>query len=44
MLNKVILIGRLGRNPETRYMPNGEAVCNFSVATDESWKDAKGNR
>ena len=44
MLNKVILIGRLGRNPETRYMPNGEAVCNFSVATDESWKDAQGNR
>ena len=44
MLNKVILIGRLGRNPETRYMPNGEAVCNFSVATDESWKDAQGKR
>ena len=38
MLNKVILIGRLGRDPEVRYMPNGEAVCNFSVATSESWK------
>ena len=44
MLNKVTLIGRLGRDPETRYMPNGEAVCNFSVATDESWKDAQGKR
>ena len=43
-LNKVILIGRLGRDPETRYMPNGEAVCNFSVATDESWKDKSGQR
>ena len=44
MLNKVTLIGRLGRDPETRYMPNGDTVCNFSVATDESWKDAQGNR
>lgn len=44
MLNKVILIGRLGRDPETRYMPNGEAVCNFSVATRESWKDQSGQR
>ena len=43
-VNKVTLIGRLGRNPETRYMPNGDAVCNFSVATDESRKDAQGNR
>ena len=44
MLNKVILIGRLGREPETRYMPNGDAVCNFSIATDESWKDKNGQR
>ena len=44
MLNKVILIGRLGKDPETRYMPNGEAVCNFSVATSESWKDQSGQR
>ena len=44
MLNKVILIGRLGRDPETRYMPNGDAVCNFSIATDESWKDKNGQR
>ncbi|MDO4697004.1 MAG: single-stranded DNA-binding protein [Neisseria sp.] len=38
-LNKVILIGNLGRDPEVRYMPNGEAVCNFSIATSESWTD-----
>lgn len=44
MLNKVILIGRLGRDPGLRYMPNGEAVCNFSVATSESWKDKNGQR
>ena len=39
MLNKVILIGRLGRDPEVRYMPNGEAVCNFSIASSETWND-----
>ena len=39
MLNKVHLIGRLGRDPECRYLPNGDAVCNFSIATSESWKD-----
>lgn len=44
MLNKVILIGRLGKDPETRFMPNGDAVCNFSVATSESWKDQNGQR
>ena len=44
MLNKVILIGRLGREPELRFMPNGEAVCNFPVATSESWKDKNGQR
>ena len=38
-LNKVILIGYLGRDPEVRSMPNGEAVANFSVATSESWTD-----
>ena len=43
-LNKVILIGRLGQEPTIRYMPNGEAVCNFSVATSESWKDQSGQR
>nr|DAE07702.1 MAG TPA: Single strand binding protein [Podoviridae sp. ct8mF2] len=44
MLNKVIFIGRLGRDPEVRYMPNGEAVCNFSVATSEAWNDRNGQR
>ena len=38
-LNKVMLIGHLGRDPEVRYMPNGKAVANFSVATSESWND-----
>ena len=44
MLNQVILIGRLGKDPEVRYMPNGEAVCNFSVATSGSWKDSNGQK
>ena len=44
MLNKVILIGRLGRDPETRFMPNGDAVCNFSVATSEKYTDKNGQR
>lgn len=43
-VNKAILIGRLGRDPEVRQMPNGEAVCNFSIATDETWKDQSGQR
>ena len=43
-LNKAILIGRLGRDPEVRYMPNGEAVCNFSIATSETWKDQHGQK
>lgn len=38
-LNKVMLIGRLGQDPETRYLPSGEAVTNASVATSERWKD-----
>lgn len=38
-LNKVMLIGRLGKDPEIRYMPNGKAVANFSMATSETWKD-----
>ena len=41
-VNKVILLGSLGRDPETRYMPNGEAVTNFSMATSENWKDKAG--
>ena len=41
-VNKVILVGNLGRDPEVRYMPNGDAVCNFSIATTDSWKDKSG--
>ena len=43
-VNKVILVGSLGRDPETRFMPNGEAVTNFSMATSESWKDKSGQK
>ncbi|MFW2421193.1 MAG: single-stranded DNA-binding protein [Porticoccaceae bacterium] len=38
-INKVILVGNLGQDPETRYMPSGNAVTNISIATSESWKD-----
>lgn len=38
-INMVILLGNLGNDPETRYMPNGNAVTNISIATSESWKD-----
>jgi len=38
-INKVILVGNLGADPETRYMPSGSAVTNLSIATSESWKD-----
>jgi single-strand DNA-binding protein len=38
-INKVILVGNLGNDPETRFMPNGNAVTNVSIATSESWKD-----
>jgi single-strand DNA-binding protein len=38
-VNKVIIVGNLGRDPETRYMPTGEAVTNIAVATTEAWKD-----
>ena len=41
-LNKVILIGNLGQDPEARFTPQGTAVCNLSVATNESWKDQSG--
>ncbi len=43
-VNKVILVGRLGRDPETRYTGAGQAVCNFSLATDETYKDRNGER
>ncbi|NCC41014.1 MAG: single-stranded DNA-binding protein, partial [Gammaproteobacteria bacterium] len=38
-VNKVILIGNLGADPEVRYMPNGDAVANLRLATSETWKD-----
>jgi single-strand DNA-binding protein len=38
-VNKVILVGNLGKDPDTRYMPSGKAVTNFSIATSESWTD-----
>lgn len=43
-INKVILIGRLGRDPELRYTPGGKAVANFTMATSETWKDADGEK
>jgi single-strand DNA-binding protein len=43
-VNKAILVGRLGRDPETRYTSGGQAVCNFSMATDETYKDRAGER
>lgn len=41
-LNQVQLIGNVGRDPEVRYLPSGDAVANFSLATTEKWKDKKG--
>jgi single-strand DNA-binding protein len=41
-INKVIIIGNLGRDPETRYMPDGAAITNISVATTDKWKDKNG--
>lgn len=43
-INKVILIGNLGKDPETRYMSNGEAVTNISIATTDTWKDKSGTK
>ena len=43
-INKVILIGNLGRDPETRYLPDGGAVTNISVATTDVWKDKSGEK
>lgn len=44
MVNKVILIGRLGADPEVRYTPDGMMVTNFRLATDSQWKDKAGER
>ena len=41
-VNKAIVIGNLGKDPEVRFTPGGQAVANFSVATNESWKDKNG--
>ena len=41
-INKVVLVGHLGGDPETRFTPSGAAVANFNIATNESWKDANG--
>ena len=43
-VNKVILIGNLGKDPETRYLPSGDAVTNFSIATSEKWKSKSGEQ
>lgn len=43
-LNKVLLIGNLGKDPEIRAMPNGDAVATFSIATTETWKDKQGQK
>jgi len=43
-VNKVILVGRLGKDPETRYTSSGQAVCNFTMATDETYADRAGER
>ena len=43
-VNKVILVGNLGKDPETRYMSNGEAVTNITLATTDTWKDKNGEK
>lgn len=43
-VNKVILVGNLGRDPEMRYMPSGDALASFSIATTDSWKDKNGQK
>ena len=43
-VNKVILVGNLGRDPEMRYMPSGDALANFSIATTDNWKDKNGQK
>lgn len=43
-VNKVIIVGRLGQDPELKYTPSGQAVANFSVATSDSWTDKSGQK
>ena len=44
MINKAILVGRLGKDPDVRYTPDGMMVTNFTLATDEQWKDKSGEK
>ena len=44
MVNKVILVGNLGKDPEVRFTPSGKAVCKFPVATSEKWTDQQGQK
>jgi len=44
MINKVILVGNLGRDPDIRFSSKGEAIANLALATSESWKDKEGNK
>ncbi len=44
MVNKVLIIGNLGKDPEVRFTPNGKAMCKFSVATSEKWVDQQGQK
>jgi single-strand DNA-binding protein len=43
-VNKVILVGTLGRDPELRYMPSGDALASFNIATNDTWKDKSGQK
>src|SRR3981189_547044 len=43
-VNKVILVGNLGKDPEVRYTPGGQAVANFTIATNENWTDKSGQK
>jgi single-strand DNA-binding protein len=43
-VNKTILLGNLGKDPELKFLPNGDAVCNFSIATTDSWKSKDGTK
>ena len=43
-VNKVILVGNLGKDPEVRYTPSGQAVANFTIATNENWTDKQGQK
>lgn len=43
-VNKTILLGNLGKDPDLKFLPNGDAVCNFSIATTDSWKNKDGTK